>query len=75
MRKMPKKIAKTFTNTLPQKCAIIISVGALREISTPFYYTYIYKRKAAVRTEQPLFCVKKFFEEEKFLRFCEVGVR
>ena len=64
---MHKKIAKTFTNTFVQKCVIIISVGALREISTPFYYTYIYKRKAAVHREQPLFCVKKFFEEKLFL--------
>ena len=60
IRKMHKKIAQTFTNTLPQKCAIIVSVGASREISTPFYYTYIYKRKAAVHKEQPLFCVEKF---------------
>ena len=32
----------------------------------PFYYTYIYETKAAVHKEQPLFCVKKFFEEKLF---------
>ncbi len=66
MRKMPKKIAETFTNTFDRKCAIIVSVGASKEFSMPFYYTYIYKRKAAVLCEQPLFCVKKIFEEKVF---------
>ena len=69
MHKLPKKIAETFTNTFLQKCAIIVSVGASNGFSTPFYYTYIYKRKAAVHTEQPLFASKKFFEEESFLKF------
>ena len=63
---MHKKIAENFTNTFPQKCVIIISVGALNGFSTPFYYTYIYKRKAADHVDQPLFCVKKFFEEKSF---------
>ena len=61
MHKMHKKIAENFTNTLAQKCVIIISVGASNGFSMSSYYTYIYKRKAAVHTEQPLFCVKKFF--------------
>ena len=63
MHKMPKKIAETFTNTFDRKCAIIVSVGASKEFSMPFYYTYIYKRKAAVHKEQPLFCVKKFLRK------------
>lgn len=57
---MHKKIAETFTNTFDGKCAIIVSVGASKGFSMPFYYTYIYKKKAAVRWEQPLFCVKFF---------------
>ena len=60
---MHKKIAQTFTNTLPEKCAIIVSVGASNGFSTPFYYTYIYKRKAADHKDQPLFCVKNFLEK------------
>ena len=51
----------------------MVFVGASREISTPFYYTYIYKRKAAVHKEQPLFCVenflKKFFSETSYTFF------
>ena len=66
---MHKKIAETFTNTLTEKCAIIVSVGASNEFSMPFYYTYIYKRKAAVQSEQPLFCVKKFFKKTFFKVF------
>lgn len=71
---MHKKKAKTFTNTFAGKCAIIVSVGASREISTPFYYTYIYKRKAAVHEEQPLFCVEKFFEEKTFYLLTAVTI-
>lgn len=32
----------------------------------PFYYTYIYKRKAAVRAEQPLFALKNFLKKNFF---------
>ena len=63
---MHKKIAENFTNTFPQKCAIIISVGASMGFSTPFYYTYIYKRKAAEHVVQPLFCVKIFLKKKVF---------
>ena len=63
MHKIHKKNAENFTNTFARKCAIIVSVGALREISTPFYYTYIYIRKAAVHTEQPLFLAKNFLKK------------
>ena len=66
---MHKKLAENFTNTFGGKCVIIVSVGASNGFSTPFYYTYIYKRKAAVLTEQPLFCVKKFYEEKVFYTF------
>ena len=65
MHKITNKNAENFTNTFAEKCAIIVSVGASRVISTLSYYTYIYKRKAAVHTEQPLFCVKNFLK--KFL--------
>ena len=66
IRKMHKKIAETFTNTLPEKCVIIVSVGASNGFSTPFYYTYINKRKAAEHVGQPLFCVKIFLQEKDF---------
>ena len=62
MHKIHKKNAENFTNTFARKCAIRVSVGALREISTPFYYTYIYIRKAAVHTDRPLFCAKNFLK-------------
>lgn len=67
IRKMHKKKAKNFTNTFDGKCAIIISVGVSKEFSTPFYYTYIYKRKAAVLCERPLFCVKNFLIKDFLL--------
>lgn len=60
MHKMPKKITETFTNTFDRKCAIIVFVGASKELSMSFYYTYIYREKAAVHEEQSLFCVKNF---------------
>ena len=60
---MHKKLAKTFTNTFDIKCVIIVSVRASKEFSMPFYYTYIYKRKAAVRAEQPLFALKNFLKK------------
>ena len=63
---MHKKNAKSFTNTFPQKCVIIVFVGASNGFSTPFYYTYIYKKKAAVHTEQPLFYVKIFLKKKNF---------
>ncbi len=75
MHKMPKKIAETFTNTFDGKCAIIISVGASKGFSMPFYYTYIYKKKAAVPTEQPLFWRQKIFILNIFHNFFRGGTQ
>ena len=66
MHKMPKKIAETFTNTFDGKCAIIVSVGASKEFSMPFYYTYIYKKKRLFTRNSRFFACKKFFEEKVF---------
>ena len=38
----------------------------------PFYYTYIYKKKAAVCSEQPLFCVKNFLKKKNFCVFARL---
>ena len=66
MHKMPKKMAQTFTNTFDGKCAIMVSVGASKEFSMPFYYTYIYKKKRLFPRNSRFFCVKNFLEEKDF---------
>ena len=72
MRKMPKKKAKTFTNTFTGKCAIIVSVGASNDFSTPFYYTYIYKekdkKKRLIRVISRFFYIKNFLKKMIFAK-------
>ena len=70
IRKMHKKKAETFTNTLGKKCVIIIFVGASKGISTPFHYTYIYKEKG--KKKRLITRISRFFDSKIFQKsFCK----
>ena len=68
MGKIAKKIAKTFTNTLTTKCAIMDLLGCREDFRRPSIIPIFIKKKRLFRDGTAVLYSKKFLHGQQF--FC-----